>query len=53
MIIADPADSRVLSNVWILDGEDLVRAGLVIGRAPAIRAERLLIYDRIDNVLSA
>jgi lipopolysaccharide export system permease protein len=41
----------MLSNVWILDGEDLVRAGLVIGRAPAIRAERLLIYDRNNNVL--
>lgn len=46
-----PPDSRMLSNVWILDGEDLIRAGLVIGRAPAIRAERLLIYDRRDNVL--
>ena len=46
-----PPDSRILSNVWILDGEDLVRAGLVLGRAPAIRAERLLIYDRRDNVL--
>ncbi len=46
-----PPDSRMLSNVWILDGEDLVRAGLVLGRAPAIRAERVLIYDRDNNVL--
>lgn len=46
-----PPDSGMLSNVWVLDGDDLVRAGLVIGRAPAIRAERVLIYDRSGGVL--
>ena len=39
-----PPDSGVLSNVWVRDGDDLVRTGLVIGRAPAIRAERVTIY---------
>ena len=46
-----PPDSGMLSNVWLLDGEDLVRAGLVLGRGSALRAERLLIYDRDNNVL--
>ena len=26
-----PPDSGILSNVWVLNGDDLVRAGLVIG----------------------
>ena len=46
-----PPDSGVLSNVWVLDGEDLVRAGLVIGRAPRLRVERVMIYDRSGGVL--
>jgi len=46
-----PPDSGVLSNVWILSGEDLVRAGLVIGSPPKLRVERLTIYDRSGGVL--
>src|SRR5215210_6153205 len=41
-----PPDSGVLSNVWLLNGDDLTRAGLVAGRAPNMHAERVLIYDR-------
>ena len=33
-----PPDSGVLSNVWLLSGDDLVRAGLVVGRPPNLRA---------------
>ena len=46
-----PPESGVLSNVWLLDGEDLVRAGLVVGRPPNLRVERISIYDRGGGVL--
>src|SRR3954468_23200700 len=40
-----PPESGVLSNVWVLNGDDLVRAGIVIGRQPRMRVERLAVYD--------
>ena len=46
-----PPDSGVLSNVWIREGEDLVRAGLVVGRGEGVRAERVVIYERENGVL--
>ena len=46
-----PPDSGMLSNVWLLDGNDLVKAGLVVGRPPNLHAERVSIYDRSDGVL--
>ena len=46
-----PPDSGVLSNVWLLNGDDLTRAGLVVGRSPNLRAERVTIYDRGEGVL--
>jgi lipopolysaccharide export system permease protein len=46
-----PPDSGVLSNVWIRQGEDLVRAGLVVGRGQGVRAERVVIYEREGGVL--
>jgi lipopolysaccharide export system permease protein len=46
-----PPDSGVLSNVWLLNGDDLTKAGLVVGRAPNLRAERIEIYDRGEGVL--
>lgn len=46
-----PPDSGMLSNVWVLNGEDLVRAGLVVGRGAGMRAERVTIYDRGGGVL--
>jgi lipopolysaccharide export system permease protein len=46
-----PPDSGMLSNVWLLDGNDLVKAGLVVGRPPSLHAERVSIYDRSDGVL--
>jgi lipopolysaccharide export system permease protein len=46
-----PPDSGMLSNVWLLNGDDLTKAGLVVGRAPNLRAERIEIYDRGEGVL--
>src|SRR3954454_4937368 len=46
-----PPESGVLSNVWVLNGDDLVRAGIVIGRQPRMRVERLAVYDRAGGVL--
>lgn len=46
-----PPASGILSNVWVLDGGDLVRAGLVSGRGPRMVVHRLSIYDRSGGVL--
>ena len=46
-----PPESGIVSNVWILDGEDLVRAGHVGGSGADFHAERLTIYDRSDGKL--
>src|SRR3982751_689632 len=31
-----PPQSGVLGNVWVLNGDDLIRAGVVVGRAPQL-----------------
>ncbi len=41
-----PPESGVLSNVWLLDGDDMVRARLVSGRGAGTRLERVTIFDR-------
>jgi lipopolysaccharide export system permease protein len=41
-----PAESGILSNVWVLHGEDLVRARHVGGSGNQLHAERVTIYDR-------
>ena len=46
-----PPDSGLLSNVWILNGDDLIRAGIVAGRGAQLRAERVSIYDRGNGIL--
>ena len=46
-----PPQSGVISNVWILNGEDLIRAGIVVGRAPRLHAERVTLYDRGGGIL--
>jgi lipopolysaccharide export system permease protein len=46
-----PPDSGVLSDVWLLNGDDLIRAGLVVGRPPNLHAERVTIYDREGGAL--
>ena len=47
-----PPESGVTSNVWVLNGEDLIRAGRVSGRGPNFRIDNLTIYDRSGGVLS-
>ncbi len=44
-----PPESGLLSNVWVLSGDDLIRAGLVVGRGRQL--QRVTIYDRDNGVL--
>ena len=46
-----PPDSGLLSNVWVLNGDHLVRAGLVAGRGSAMHAERVTIYERRAGIV--
>jgi len=46
-----PPESGILSSVWLLNGDDLVRAGLVIGHGRNLRIQNLQIYDRGGGVL--
>ena len=46
-----PPDSGLLSNVWILDGDDLVRARHVGGAGSRLHLERVTIYERDKGVL--
>jgi lipopolysaccharide export system permease protein len=41
-----PKGAGVLSNVWVRDGEDLVRAGAAAGRGAATRLTDVAVYDR-------
>ncbi len=47
-----PAESAVTSNVWLRQGETLIRARYVGGRGPAFHAERLTIYERQGGILT-
>ena len=46
-----PPASGVLGNVWLLEGDDLIRAGIVTGRGPRMVLHRVTIYDRTGGVL--
>ena len=46
-----PPESGVLSNVWTLNGEDLIRAGRVAGRGANFHADDIAIYDRTGGIL--
>ena len=46
-----PPESGVNSNVWVLQGDDLIRAGLVTGRGPTFIARQVAIYDRTGGML--
>lgn len=41
-----PQESGILTNVWVQQGEDLVRARYVGGQGARFHAERVSIYDR-------
>jgi lipopolysaccharide export system permease protein len=45
-----PADSGILSNVWLLKGDDLVKARFVRS-GPAIRVEGVAVYERDGSIL--
>ena len=44
-----PPASGIMGNVWVLNGDDLIRAGTVGGRP--FSAQRVTIYDRSGGVL--
>src|SRR5215210_6120256 len=46
-----PPESGILGNVWVLNGEDLIRAGIVAGQPPRLTAQRVTIYDRGGGAL--
>jgi len=46
-----PPESGILSNVWILDGTNLVEADHVGGSGPSFHAEGVTIYERTGGVL--
>ena len=46
-----PPDSDLLSNVWVLQGNDLVRARQLVGQQQQLRATGLSIYDREGGTL--
>lgn len=46
------AESGILSNVWLMVDDDLVRARHVGGRGPALHLEGVTIYERTDGALA-
>ena len=46
-----PPESGVLSNVWLLSGEDMIRAGRVAGGDSDFHADDIAIYDRTGGIL--
>jgi lipopolysaccharide export system permease protein len=46
-----PPASGVIGNVWLLSGDDLVRANIVSGSGPRMVARGVTIYDRGGGVL--
>jgi len=47
-----PPASGILSNVWIRDGDDLVRARIVTGRGPTTELRDVTIYERDYGALA-
>jgi lipopolysaccharide export system permease protein len=47
-----PPSSGILSNVWIRDGEDIVRARIVVGYGSSTRLQGVTIYDREAGALT-
>jgi lipopolysaccharide export system permease protein len=46
-----PPESGILSNVWVLQGDNLVHAGIVAGHAPRLIVQQVAIYNRSGGVL--
>ena len=46
-----PPDTGIVNNVWLMDGEDLIRAGHVAGSGNRFHADNVRIYDRTGGAL--
>ena len=46
-----PPASGTLSNVWLLNGEDLIHAGFVSGKGASFHADNIRVYDRGGGIL--
>jgi lipopolysaccharide export system permease protein len=46
-----PPETGIVSNVWLLEGDDLIEAQHVGGRGAAFHAEGVVIYEREGGVL--
>jgi len=46
-----PPSSGILSNVWIRDGNDMIRTMIVIGQGASTRLQDITIYDRENGAL--
>ena len=47
-----PPDSGILSNVWIRDGNDLVKAKLVGGRGPTTKLRGVTLFERENGAIA-
>jgi lipopolysaccharide export system permease protein len=47
-----PPSSGILSNVWIRDGDDMVRARIVVGSGAQTRLQDVSIYERENGALA-
>ncbi len=48
---AIPPASGIISNVWVLQGDDLVRVGMVSSRGGRMTLHQVSIYDRSGGIL--
>ncbi len=46
-----PTDSGVKTNAWVRDGNNLINAGIIAGRAKATQLRNITIFNRVDNTL--
>ena len=46
-----PPDTGIVSNVWLMDGDDLIRAGRVGRSSDGFHADNVRIYDRTGGAL--
>ncbi|WP_443970146.1 LPS export ABC transporter permease LptG [Sphingobium sp. CR28] len=46
-----PSDSGVKANIWVRDGQDLIRAGQISGWGNRVTLKDITIYDRRANTL--
>ncbi len=47
-----PPDSGILSNVWVSEGDDIVRAGIVAGHGAGTHLHDVTIYERDGGALA-